>query len=180
VCRSLSDGKEIWRYKEQRVIRPNHAITRTVPAVDATSVFRSTRSVCCMSWTSKTGKEKWRKDLVAEYKTMIPPWYNGQNPLPGTHPVIIATGGDAILVALDKATAGAVWRTPNPDKLLLSHVSVMPAVLVWGQAISVRARLMASARRYPLRTANCFGSSRASSTWSSRHRRSPSTKSVSL
>jgi outer membrane protein assembly factor BamB len=129
VCRSLSDGKEIWRYKEQRVIRPNHAITRTVPAVDATSVFSFDPKCVLHVLDLKTGKEKWRKDLVAEYKTMIPPWYNGQNPLLEPTRIIIATGGDAILVALDKATGKELWRTPNPDKLLLSHVSVMPAVL---------------------------------------------------
>ena len=43
--------------------------------------------------------------------------------------VIIATGGAAIMVALDKATGKEIWRTPNPGKLLLSHASVMPAVL---------------------------------------------------
>ena len=31
-ARALADGKEIWRYREARVIRPNHAITRTVPS----------------------------------------------------------------------------------------------------------------------------------------------------
>ena len=43
--------------------------------------------------------------------------------------IIIATGGAAIMVALDKATGKEIWRTPNPGKLVLSHASVMPAVL---------------------------------------------------
>src|SRR5664279_1890082 len=33
-CRTLATGKEVWRFTENRKIRPNHAITRTVPAVD--------------------------------------------------------------------------------------------------------------------------------------------------
>ncbi len=33
-CRALADGKPIWQFREAREIRPNHAITRTVPAVD--------------------------------------------------------------------------------------------------------------------------------------------------
>jgi hypothetical protein len=36
-CRSLADGKPIWQFREPREIRPNHAITRTVPAVDGGS-----------------------------------------------------------------------------------------------------------------------------------------------
>ena len=35
-CRSLADGKLVWQFREAREIRPNHAITRTVPAVDTT------------------------------------------------------------------------------------------------------------------------------------------------
>jgi len=75
------------------------------------------------------GKELWRKNLVSEYKAAIPPWYNGQCPLIEKDRVVIATGGAAVLVALDKATGKEIWRTPNPGKLLMSHASVMPAVL---------------------------------------------------
>ena len=38
-CRNLSDGKPVWQFREAREIRPNHAITRTVPCVDARFVF---------------------------------------------------------------------------------------------------------------------------------------------
>jgi outer membrane protein assembly factor BamB len=78
---------------------------------------------------AKTGKQLWSKNLVAEFRSTIPPWYNGQNPLMEADRIVIATGGDAILVALDKATGKEIWRTPNPGKLLLSHASVMPAML---------------------------------------------------
>ncbi len=128
-ARSLADGREIWRYKETRVIRPNHAITRTVPAVDGRYVFSLDPKLGLHCLDAKTGKQLWAKNLVAEYKARIPPWYNGQNPLMEKDRIVIATGGDAILVALDKATGKEIWRTPNPGKLVLSHASVMPAVL---------------------------------------------------
>jgi len=38
-CLTLDEGKELWRFKEKRRIRPNHLITRTVPATDGTYVF---------------------------------------------------------------------------------------------------------------------------------------------
>ncbi len=128
-ARSLADGKEIWRYREPRVIRPNHAITRTVPAVDGKYVFSLDPKLGLHCLDAKTGALVWRRDLVADYKTIIPPWYNGQNPLLEPTRIVIATGGQAIMVALDKATGKEIWRTPNPGKLVLSHASVMPAVI---------------------------------------------------
>lgn len=128
-CRSLTDGKVIWRFSEARVVRPNHAITRTVPSVDGKFVFTFDPKCTLHCIDAKTGKERWRKDLVTEYKTKIPPWYNGQNPLLEPDRIIIATGGDAILVALDKVTGKEIWRTANPGGVLLSHASVMPAII---------------------------------------------------
>lgn len=128
-CRSLSDGKLIWQFREAREIRPNHAITRTVPAVDTRFVCSLDPKAVLHCLDVKTGKQIWRKNLVADYKTAIPSWYNGQCPLHEGNRLIIATGGDAILVALDKATGKDIWRTPNAGQYVMSHSSVMPSVL---------------------------------------------------
>jgi outer membrane protein assembly factor BamB len=128
-CRYLATGKEIWSFSERRVIRPNHAITRTVPVVDGRYVISLDPKCVLHCLDAKTGKQLWRKDLVTEYQTAIPPWYNGQCPLIEKDRVVIATGGAAVMVALDKAAGKEIWRTPNPGKLLLSHASVIPAVL---------------------------------------------------
>ncbi len=128
-CRSLADGKLIWQFREAREIRPNHAITRSVPAVDGKFVFSIDPKAVLHCFDARTGKQVWRRSLVAEYKAAIPPWYNGQNPLLEPDRIVIGTGGDAILVALDKATGKEIWRTPNPGRLQMSHCSVMPATL---------------------------------------------------
>jgi outer membrane protein assembly factor BamB len=128
-CLTLNAGKEIWRFKEARKIRRNHGITRTVPAVDGTYVFSLDPKCVLHCLDAKTGEQLWRKSLVQEYKTRIPPWYNGQCPLLEEGRIVVATGGDAIMVALDKATGNEAWRTPNPEKRLLTHASVMPAEL---------------------------------------------------
>jgi outer membrane protein assembly factor BamB len=128
-CLTLEDGKEIWRFKEKRRIRPNHAITRTVPAVDGKFVFSIDPKAVLHCLDAGTGEELWRKNLVQEYKARIPPWYNGQNPLMERDRIIIATGGDAILLALDKATGKEIWRTPNPENEPMTHASPMPANL---------------------------------------------------
>jgi outer membrane protein assembly factor BamB len=134
-CRSLADGKLVWQFREARDIRPNHAITRTIPAVDGRFVCSLDPKAVLHCLDAKTGKEVWRKSLVTEYKATIPSWYNGQCPLQEADRLIIATGGTAIMAALDKATGKELWHTPNqanpgnPGGYMMSHSSVMPAVL---------------------------------------------------
>ncbi|MBN2244099.1 MAG: PQQ-like beta-propeller repeat protein [Acidobacteria bacterium] len=126
-CLSLSDGKEVWRWSYKVNIRPNHGITRTVPSVGGSLVFSLDPKCQFHALDAKTGKLVWQKNLVAEYKTTIPQWYAGQNPLLEGDRVIVATGGSALVVAFDQATGKEVWKTPNPDKDLMSHASLMPA-----------------------------------------------------
>ena len=128
-CVALADGKELWRYKDAKRIRPNHGITRTVPAVDDKYVFSLDPKCVFHCLDAATGKELWRKSFVRDYKAQIPPWYNGQCPLIEADRVIIAPGGEALMVALKKDTGEGIWRTPNPEKWPLSHASVMPAEL---------------------------------------------------
>jgi hypothetical protein len=128
-CRSLAAGKPIWQFREPREIRPNHAITRTIPAVDGRFVCSLDPKAVLHCLDARTGKQIWRKSLVTEYQATIPSWYNGQCPLQEAGRIVVATGGAAILVALDKATGKEIWRTPNPNQRLMTHASVMPAVL---------------------------------------------------
>ena len=128
-CRNLADGKLRWQFREPREIRPNHAITRTVPAVDSRFVFSLDPKAVLHCLDVKTGKQVWRKNLVTDFKATIPSWYNGQCPLLESGRIVVATGGAAILVALDKATGKPIWQTPNPEGLMMSHASVMPANL---------------------------------------------------
>lgn len=129
LCLSLADGKELWRVEEAKKIRRNHGITRTVPATDGKYVFAMDPKCVFHCIDVETHKEVWRKDLVAEYKTTIPEWYNGQCPLIEKDRVLIAPGGTALVVAFDKATGKPLWETPNPDPktIRMSHASLMPA-----------------------------------------------------
>jgi outer membrane protein assembly factor BamB len=75
-CRNLADGKLLWQFRETREIRPNHAITRTVPAVDARFVFSLDPKATLHCLDVKTGKQIWRRSLVTDFKATIPSWYN--------------------------------------------------------------------------------------------------------
>jgi len=126
---SLDKGEALWSFREPRLIRPNHGITRTVPAVDGKHVFSLDPKAVLHALDAATGEEVWRKSLVEAYQAMIPPWYNGQCPLLDGGRLIVAPGGSALLVALDPATGEEVWRTPNPQGWPMSHSSIVVATL---------------------------------------------------
>jgi len=126
---SMADGKDIWGWSYPVTIRPNHGITRTVPAVGDTLVFSLDPKAQLHALDAATGKLVWQKNLIEEYKATIPGWYVGQNPLLDGERLVIATGGDALIVAFDQATGKEIWRTPNPHGDPMSHASVMPATI---------------------------------------------------
>jgi outer membrane protein assembly factor BamB len=128
-CLSMIDGKEIWRWSYQVEIRVNHGITRTVPAIGQKFGFFLDPKCRFHAFDLTTGKIAWQKNLVQDYKATIPQWYAGQNPLLDGDRVVLATGGDALVVAFDQATGKEVWRSPNPAKDLMSHSSLMPATI---------------------------------------------------
>ena len=126
-CMSLQDGKEHWRFIEKRRIRPNHGITRTVPAVDGKYIFSLDPKCVVHCLDAETGEQFWRKSLVKDYGATIPAWYAGQCPLIEPDRIIVAPGGRAVMVALAKETGEPIWETPNPEGWTMSHASVMPA-----------------------------------------------------
>jgi len=128
-CLSLADGKEVWRWSYKVNIRPNHGITRTVPSVGEKLVFSLDPKCKFHALDAKTGKLVWQKDLVQEYKTRIPQWYAGQNPLLDGDKVLVAAGGNTLVVAFDQATGNEVWKSENPENDLMSHASLMPATI---------------------------------------------------
>jgi len=128
-CISLADGKDIWEWRYGVSVRPNHGITRTVPAIGESLIFSLDPKCRFHALDAKTGKLVWQKNLVKEYKAIIPGWYAGQNPLIDGNRVLLVTGGDALAIAFDQATGKEIWRTPNPANEKMSHASLMPVTI---------------------------------------------------
>ena len=125
-CFSLATGNELWRFAYPVAVKRNHGMSRTVPAVtDKYLVALGPKChVSCLDPT--TGKPYWLIDLVAQFGATVPPWYAGQCPLIDGDRAILATGGDALLVALDCQTGRVVWKSPNPRAWTMTHSSIMP------------------------------------------------------
>lgn len=125
-CLSLADGREIWRYAYPVVVKRNHGMSRTTPAVTEDWVV-SLGPKCHVTCLDRvTGAKQWSLDLVYAYGTEVPPWYAGQNPLIDDGKLILAPGGSALLVALDPATGETLWESPNPNGWDMTHSSVTP------------------------------------------------------
>jgi outer membrane protein assembly factor BamB len=125
-CLLLSSGEELWRRGYRVHLKRNHGLSRTVPAVNSKFVLTIGPKCQVMCVNRTNGDFLWGLDLEKEYGTEIPFWYTGQCSYLDNDTAIIATGGKALLIALDCNTGKKLWETPNPKGWKMSHSSVMP------------------------------------------------------
>jgi outer membrane protein assembly factor BamB len=101
-------------------------MSRTVPAVNDRFVV-SLGPMChvtCLE--ARTGKLVWKFDLVKQFGATVPPWYAGQCPIIDGDAVILAPGGDPLMMAVELASGRVLWRTPNAGGWGMTHSSIMP------------------------------------------------------
>jgi outer membrane protein assembly factor BamB len=125
-CLSLADGQEIWRNSYPADVPENHGSSRTVPAIAGNYVVTIGPKCHLACWELETGRCLWFVDLVGRYGSQVPPWYTGQCPLVDGDLVIVAPGGETLMVAFDLATGSERWRTPGIPEWQMSHASVVP------------------------------------------------------
>ena len=125
-CHSLLDGKELWRRWYKVMVKRNHGMSRTVPAVTEDYVVTIGPRCHVMCVNRLSGDFLWGIDVEKEYKVEIPAWYTGQCPLIDNGKAVLAIGGTVLMIAVDCKTGRKLWETPNPDGWKMSHSSVMP------------------------------------------------------
>lgn len=125
-CFSLVDGKEMWVRGYQLNIKRNHGMSRTIPAVTEDFIVSMGPMCHVMCLERETANLLWGLDVAQEYESEVPLWYTGQCPLIDNGVAIIATGGKALMVAIDCRTGKKLWETPNPNGWKMSHSSVLP------------------------------------------------------
>ena len=125
-CFELLTGNELWQRSYKNPIRRNHGKSRTIPACSDNVVVTLGPAAHVMAVDATNGELLWSCDLVEQYGCEIPQWYAGQCPLIENGKVIIGVGSENVLMtALDLKTGKTLWETPNPDKLKMSHSSVL-------------------------------------------------------
>lgn len=123
---ALESGEPLWVRGYKINLKRNHGMSRTVPAVTEDHILTIGPRSHVMCVRRQDGEFLWGLNVEKEYAATIPLWYTGQCPLIDDGKAIIATGGRALLVALDIETGEVLWETPNEKGWLMSHSSVMP------------------------------------------------------
>ena len=95
-CRSLATGQQIWQFREPREIRPNHAITRTVPAVDGRFVISLDPKAVLHCLDAKTGRRRNCMVGVGQFPKFADQYY-------------------AVQEGLDAATLGKLFLIPTAE-----------------------------------------------------------------
>lgn len=125
-CLSFANGQQLWQRSYPVVIKRNHGMSRTTPAVTDKYVVTLGPKCQVMCTDAVNGTVYWMHDLVQEYQTKVPEWYAGQCPLIDGDRVIIAPGGKALMVAFALDSGKVIWQTANPKGWQMTHSSIIP------------------------------------------------------
>jgi outer membrane protein assembly factor BamB len=123
---ALESGEQLWVRGYNINLKRNHGMSRTVPAVTEDYILTIGPRSHVMCVNRADGSFRWGLNVEKDYGSEVPLWYTGQCPLIHNGMAIIATGGSALLVALDMASGEVLWETPNPLGWQMSHSSVIP------------------------------------------------------
>lgn len=128
-CLSLADGGELWSHSSPVVVKRNHGMSRTVPAVTGSYVVALGPKCDVICADATTGSVKWTMDLVDDWGAKVPTWYAGQCPLIDGEKVILAPAGKALMIAVDLASGKTLWQAPNPNGWKMTHSSIRPTTI---------------------------------------------------
>jgi len=125
-CLSLADGREIWRYSYPVKVKRWHGMSRGIPAVTDKYIVSMGPKCHVTCLDSQTGELRWMLDLVREFGSKVPQWYAAQCPLIEEGKAIIAPAGEILMMAVDCESGQIVWQTPNTDRWVMTHSSIVP------------------------------------------------------
>ncbi len=130
-CFALSDGAELWRRSYPIMIKRNHGMSRTIPAVTEKYIVTMGPKCHIVCLDTESGDYRWGIDLKSEFGTEEPLWYTGQCPIIVDDAVLLAPAGpDTLLMGVSCETGEILWNSPNPQGWKMSHSSIMPMTLL--------------------------------------------------
>lgn len=113
----LHSGKEIWAFSYPAPGKLSFPGSRSVPTVDADSVYivGGYGQVHCID--RKTRQPRWSMNLMTDYKTKLPNWGVTQSVLLYKDMAILAPQAASVgLAAFDKTTGAKRWESPAIGK----------------------------------------------------------------
>jgi outer membrane protein assembly factor BamB len=127
LCLGATDGKLLWKHEYDCTYRISYGTgPRTTPLVEQGRVYTlgAMGRLCCLD--ADTGKPRWSRDLLGEYKPDVPAWGWAASPLLDGDLLYCLVGGeDSAVVAFHKDTGKEVWKA-----LTTQEIGYSPPVLV--------------------------------------------------
>jgi len=118
LCLALQDGQRVWSTTIGKVgpnRGPQYPGARSTPTVDGTRLYvlGSNGDLACLK--TENGEAVWSKNVRQEFGGSPGRWAYAESPLIDGDLLICTPGGDqATVVALNKQTGDAVWKTAIP------------------------------------------------------------------
>ncbi len=120
ACLDAGNGAVLWRTRTDSLLmeRQGGDGPRATPTVDDGTVYVSSAYGKLYALDSRTGSQKWSRDLVREYGSKRARWGFCPSPLVAGNLVLIEAGGNGghSLIAFDKTSGDVAWTTGS-DKL---------------------------------------------------------------
>ncbi len=130
IALNANDGKRVWVTRIGKVGNPNQnpnfPAARSTPTVDGALLYAlgSDGDLACLE--SATGKVRWQKSLRTDFGGLAPTWAYAESPLvDGGTLVSVPGGGEATIVALDKANGNVIWKSAVPGGGMAGYASVV-------------------------------------------------------
>jgi outer membrane protein assembly factor BamB len=130
MCLRRQNGERVWATRTGPAWNegsPTWQSSRSTPTVDGDRVYALTphgELICC---DSKTGKERWRKNLKQDLGgSKAEPWGYSESPLIDGDVLICTPGGEkATMASLNKLTGETVWKTVREGDRGAGHASIV-------------------------------------------------------
>jgi outer membrane protein assembly factor BamB len=138
LCRSAADGKLLWQHEYACAYRISYGSgPRTTPLVHRGWVYTlgAMGQLCCLS--ADTGKPRWSRNLLDDYKPDVPVWGWAATPLLDGDLLYCLVGGeDSAVVAFHKDTGREVWKALTTEEIGYSPPVIIEAggkrqLIVW-------------------------------------------------
>jgi outer membrane protein assembly factor BamB len=101
---------------------------RSTPTIGGNLVFTTNSNLVLQAFDVATGKEAWKKDLIAEYHGRNISWSNAASPLFEGGLLYVAGGGAGeSLIAFNPADGAVVWKAFDEK---MTHATPVPATIL--------------------------------------------------
>ncbi len=127
---SARDGSRVWSAKLGKVghakQNPSYPAARSTPTVDGKFLFAlgSDGDLVCLE--TKSGEERWRKNLRTDFGGKHGEWAYAESPLVDGNALICTPGGsNATMLALNKTSGDVIWKCAMPEADDASYSSII-------------------------------------------------------